>query len=134
LRIGSSNVPFTSTSRSDPSRGEAVIIRFRVCAFSCGLSVIHRKTAVGSGGVETSSVPKMMCSMTAVAMTVLPAPVVAVRPTACRRPFRAYEACASSRTSGRTAVQEAIAEVERLLADRQLGSRDGVRPRMLDVI
>lgn len=87
------------------SRSDALLIFAWVWVLSLGMSVIHRKTAPGSGAVLPSSAPNMTRSMSAVAMMVLPAPVVAVSPTAWFLPLRTpYRATSSSVARSSTAV------------------------------
>jgi hypothetical protein len=52
--------------------------RLNVCLFRSGLSENQSTTAPGSGAKSNASLPQKSASIAAAAMTVLPAPVVAV--------------------------------------------------------
>ena len=64
-------------SRLGCSRSDAASILLRVCLFSAGSSVTHRNVARGSASTPRSLEPCNIASITAVAITVLPAPVIA---------------------------------------------------------
>ena len=84
-RDGSENV--VSIIRRRESRSLAASCnRARDCSLRDGSSENHSTTAPGSASKSNSSLPKKSASITAAAMTVLPAPVVAVRENCDRDP------------------------------------------------
>jgi hypothetical protein len=80
-----------TTRREWAIRSAASIRRNRVCSLSDGSSVNHSTTAPGSGSKSYSALPSNSASITAAAITVLPAPVVAVSEKATARPLRASQ-------------------------------------------
>ena len=62
-----------------PSSLEAALMRMRDCSLRDGSSENQSTVAPGSGSKSNSSDPKKRASMTAAAITVLPAPVVAAK-------------------------------------------------------
>lgn len=83
--------------RDGPSVVLPASIFCRVCSFSSGWSVSHRSDDWGAGAWSAS--PSRIRSTSAVAMTVLPLPVGALRLTDCSRCRLRYSVLASARSA-----------------------------------